>query len=480
MSKIMNDMIVKVINHKDKDGKVCYRTCVGTIGTVIAIRPYTTKTNVVIRVTTLVDSNGATTDYSNKKNEDRDLELNICDVVPLKPENLVDVKVGQAFKIMMRKGIFIVTKVDGDTVSFTDYVSGATGTTHRFIIDKIVPTPKLGDEWVVKTSKTKTDMYLIAHKVYPFTRKYIQKENFTAHHHELFTWFKEKKAEFIKKETKPGQFVKTIQKKTYTYGKTVMTKEMTNVHTTEGWFAELLATKYVDTILNKRGEKFIPESQDHHIGIEVECITKLSHDKLAVLLGKHGLHKNVRLTTDGSIRNKTGYVGVEIRVLCKESDYASVLAKLNKALSDPSCDGQVNESCGCHVHFDMRNRKVEKVYENLCCMQRVVRSMIPEARRSNSYCHAPKSPFYHEQMNQADHYDAISLSAYKKQKTIEIRYLEGQVDNNVISNWIGMWIELINLEDIDRNYASVEKFKSDFPEFKHIGFMESRVKQFNK
>lgn len=478
--KIQKDMVVKVINDKDASGNFCYRTCVGTIGTVLEIRQYTTKTNIVIKVTSLVNNKGEASDYSNKPDSERNLELNIQDVAPISSENLIDVQVGDAFKMIMNKTLCIVTKVDGDVVEYVNYVNGTKGKTHRFVIEKKLPTPKLPDEWVVKSSKTKPDMYLISHNVYPFTRKYIQKENFVAHHHELFKWFKERKAEFLKEKGKAGLFVKGTQNKTYKYAHITKTKPMTNVHESEGWFSELMATKYVDTILNKRGERFEPKTNDHHIGIEVECFTKLNHDKLAILIGKHGLQNNIRLTTDGSISPESGYVGVEMRVLCKESDYIQVLAKLAKVLKDPTCDGKVNTSCGCHVHFDMRNRNVERVYENLCCMQRVIRSILPEKRRSNNFCRAPKSPFYHEQMNQTDHYDAISLSAYKKQKTIEIRYLEGQVNTDVIGNWIKMWIELINLPEIDRNYAGLEKFKADFPNFKSIDFMEARYKEFNK
>lgn len=474
---IVKDMIVQVINDKNAKGEYIYRTCVGTLGKIIEVRQYTTKVNVVLEVITLFNNKGEAIDYTKKPSIERNLEVTATDVAPIDGKNICDVKVGDCCKLLMNKSIFVVKTVDGSNVTLQDYVKGTEHKTHKLCVDKIIPIPDISEHWSVNPSKTKEGMYICSHRKYPFKRKYIPMENFAANHHILFTWFKDSKNKLIKKE-KAGQFVKAVQEKTYKSGQLVKKKPFTNVHEKEGWFSEMVAQKYVELMLCRYSHKFEPTTKDHYVGIELECMTKMRHEDLALHLAKYSLHQYIRITSDSSIRSKSGYHAVEMRVLCKESEVQNLLKKIEKVLTMPECDVQVNDSCGTHVHFDMRNRKVDRIYDNLCCMQRIVKDMLPKARRSNSFCHAPRSPFFSEQIDNSDHYDAISLSAYKKHKTIEIRYLEGNYKADVIGNWINFWVELINLPEIDRNYTTVEKFNVDFPDFKSIGFMKSRIEQF--
>lgn len=474
---ITNNEMVTVINHFDANKEICYRTCVGTIGKVLKVLPYTTKTNVLIEVVTLVDHLGVAHDYTNRTAEERNLELNLADVSPMNFEDNLDIKVGDCFLTKQQKGISVVTTVDGHNVEAQDYITGRKFKTHKFMVDKVIPSPTIEDQWIIKESKTKVGKYLCSHRKYPFKRKYVDMDNFTANHHELFTWFRDSKKKLINKE-RAGKFCKGVEKKVYKLGNLVKEKNFTNVHDKEGWFQELIATRYVELMMSRYSSKFEPSTNDNYIGIEVECLTKLTHEKLALHLAKNGLHNHIRITTDGSLNSESGYTTVELRVLCKESEYVTIVRKLEKALAQPECSAKINNSCGAHVHFDMRSKNVERVYENLCCMQRIIKAMIPKNRRDNQYCRAPRSPFYSEQLQQADHYDAISLTAYKKHKTIEIRYLEGNIKADVFENWIGMWLELINKEEINRNYATVESFEKDYPDFKFLDFMKKRVLQF--
>jgi hypothetical protein len=474
---INKDVIVKVINHFDEKGDITYRTCVGTIGRVVELRPYTTKTNILVEVFSLVDHTGTVIDYVNKPKEDRLLELNLKDVAPVEMTSKLDIKVGDCFKIIKDKNIFVVCEIEGDMIKAVNYITGKEVKVHKFIVDKLIKIPSIERQWIIKESKTKAGKYLCSHRKYPFKRKYIDMDNFTSRHHELFTWFRDSKKKLVQKD-RAGNFCKGVAKKVYKCGNLVKEKQFGNVHETAEWFTELVATRYIETIMARYSSKFEPATNDKYVGIEVECLTKMKHEDLALHLAKHALQNYVRITTDGSLNNEVGYTTVELRVLCKETEYVNIVRKLEKVLADTKCGAKVNNSCGAHVHFDMRGRNVERTYENLCCMQRIIKQMLPKTRRDNQYCRAPRSPFYNEQVDMADHYDAISLTAYKKHKTIEIRYLEGNITSSLFENWIGMWLEFIGAEEINRNYATLETFEKDFKDFKYLDFMKSRIQQF--
>jgi len=139
--------------------------------------------------------------------------------------------------------------------------------------------------------------------------------------------------------------------------------------------------------------------------------------------------KFTSIKQDGSLRPDSGFRGVEITVLTRLSDPSNLLAVcqiLNKL------GAKVNKSCGLHVHLDQRGKTEEEVLAIGKAFSRampVMVAMVPESRRSNTYCQASVSKL------SGDRYHAVNLTAFKRHKTIEVRLHSATTDFNKIMNW---------------------------------------------
>jgi hypothetical protein len=361
-----------------------------------------------------------------------------------------------------------------------EYHTGITMSLSAFAVVKQVNAPVL-KTFNVKTSGKLEERFIVGHKKYPFPRKYFDVNTFSDNHHEVFKWFKEKK-EKLNTSFKKGMFNGNRKNVTQDYsysGIDRTVKMLGSIHLEPLLFTTLQATKYVKMICDDRLAKFPPVTMENHVGIEIECYTKLEHKDLALELAKEGLAQNVRLVRDGSLNSSPkDYHPVEIKVLTSESMKNNILAKIIKVLNQENVKAIVNESTGLHIHLDMRNRNVKNVYENLWNMQTLTRLMISKERRDNQYCLFVNEPLYDLAKKRDEHFDGLSLSAYKKHGTIEIRFHQGSVDFYEISNWIDFWKTLADTEVIDRHYRSVEKFESDFPMSPLLGYMKERVQKF--
>lgn len=104
----------------------------------------------------------------------------------------------------------------------------------------------------------------------------------------------------------------------------------------------------------------------------------------------------------------------------------------------------VNNSCGTHVHFDMRGFKredVERFGERLACAVPALKKIIPRSRRKNENCHdiinsidggGDDFDFGYSD----DRYCFVNMQAYKLHQTIEVRGHAGTLNARKILNWI--------------------------------------------
>lgn len=191
-----------------------------------------------------------------------------------------------------------------------------------------------------------------------------------------------------------------------------------------------------------------PKTKDNYIGLELECVSLSSAAEVFEYLHDLKLDKYVDVTEDASISydDYDGEYGYEFRVLFKEKEINTVLNKFGKFLS--LIDVTVNNSCGLHVHLDMRNRDVKKVYGNLLGAQDLLFSLVDNHRRKNSFCSYTVSKY--------DRYQAINYSAYSSYKTIEIRLHQATKDVNKIKNWIKFLLLIVNSKKNIRKASNKE------------------------
>lgn len=194
----------------------------------------------------------------------------------------------------------------------------------------------------------------------------------------------------------------------------------------------------------KATKKKIPLNSENHVGVELEVFLPfIERQQLNAVFRKHGLSGYVRTMTDRTILAPPDYCGWEICILARESEIEQVVNQVCAVLAELKAD--VNDSCGLHVHFDMRSRDYKKVFNNLVRCQKFLYSMVPPDRSRNKYCKKQKYTNWFK----ADptHYYGISKNSYTKHQTIEIRMHHGVLDAKKVNNWIKMLQKIVDYED---------------------------------
>ena len=182
-------------------------------------------------------------------------------------------------------------------------------------------------------------------------------------------------------------------------------------------------------------------AKKNYIGVEIEFnqIAGVNQDHIANALKAAGLARYVNVTTDGSC-------GWEVRVLLPEDNYVEPLTQIMKVIKDL---GHVaDHRCGTHVHFDMRNRDVKVVYENLFKTQKFLRKFLTKNRKHNRYCQVNTAETFDKQLSLGDRYFALNVQAYSRHKTLEVRMHQGTLDSNEILPWINLLLRIVNYKAV--------------------------------
>lgn len=213
-----------------------------------------------------------------------------------------------------------------------------------------------------------------------------------------------------------------------------------------------------------------PKTKDKYLGIEIECFTR-HLDNLIDYLIYYNLDEYCQVSDDGSIQEEFGEP-LELKFLVKESEYKKVLMKICKILQITKCG--VNESCGLHVHLDMRSRNKQRVFKSLIKNMFTLYAINPEERLVNAYC----QPNNLEKKNYKHHskYSGInSGTAYKNHKTFEVRIHRGTTEYKDIINWIGICVAIVNNKRFDNDMNKYISSKKKEYGFKDID-MKSLIK----
>jgi hypothetical protein len=178
-----------------------------------------------------------------------------------------------------------------------------------------------------------------------------------------------------------------------------------------------------------------------------------------------GLSKAVTVKKDDSLRtdeDDKNSLRKEIVITYKAGD-EDVVRYVCAAMDSPelraSAGGPrayVNNTCGTHVHFDMRvvpgattpqeiEKQVKQYGARLARCVPALKMILPKSRRQNQFClNAINDMGRPEQKDAGGHhidkerYAFINLKSYRRHETIEVRGHSGTLNADKILNWIAL------------------------------------------
>lgn len=196
-------------------------------------------------------------------------------------------------------------------------------------------------------------------------------------------------------------------------------------------------------------KKNVPKTNDNYVGIEVEFLSNLTGKQIGEKIKQLDF---VQLVEDNSVRAQ-GYYGHELNILLKQDD----LSKLYEVIKLIKGNSIVNETCGLHVHLDMRNRNVSRSFRNLFHMQYLLFSIVHKSRSKSRFCVKNKSQWMN---SYDDRHFAINPIAYKKHKTIEVRLHHGTLDSQSIINYVKLLLKIVDSPKIPKTITSLKLSKN--------------------
>lgn len=200
-----------------------------------------------------------------------------------------------------------------------------------------------------------------------------------------------------------------------------------------------------------------------YIGLEIECYAKMSCISLQKLFFKYDLEDYVMIGSDSSITppgnndnpdSSDYYHTFELRLLIPQADLHNALKKFGRVFRMARL--KVNDSCGLHVHVDMRQRDPDDCYRKLLDFQDALFAIVNKDRWNNEYCRRTEE-------DDRDHHMAINFEAFDEHRTIEIRMHHGCVDTDKIEKWVRL---LVNV--VDAKYVPAPQSKKDVLKWKGL------------
>lgn len=207
-----------------------------------------------------------------------------------------------------------------------------------------------------------------------------------------------------------------------------------------------------------------PTTPVNHVGVELEFCSKVNKTKVAEALYNAGLVKYCSWHEDRSLRPKLGENGHELSILAEESEINKVVTKVSKILVEIGAETK-NRRCGFHVHFDMRNRNKELVYNNLVACQRWLAKMVAPDRRNGEFSKNVKSRKWPKKFSdkREERYKSINAAAFYKHSTLEIRLHEATIDAKLINNWIAFLLKIVRYKKaLPKNATSLNMMFQTF------------------
>lgn len=165
---------------------------------------------------------------------------------------------------------------------------------------------------------------------------------------------------------------------------------------------------------------------------EVECDgdSDSLHESIRSALKDAKVYR-ASVRSDGSLSGD-GMIGVEVTILLNTDNGWQPLERALDVLKN-QFNAEVNKTCGLHVHFDFRKAGREAALEagkRLGMALPALSLIVPESRRSNSYCKLSVSKF------SGCRYHAVNLTAFNKHGSLEVRLHGGTLEARKIERWV--------------------------------------------
>lgn len=184
----------------------------------------------------------------------------------------------------------------------------------------------------------------------------------------------------------------------------------------------------------------IPESFKYKraIGVEIECFSNNYIDESEMPFWVRATEDNSIYThEDEQFEREFKLLTPRNRLQNRIKSFCSILNKYNY---------NVNETCGLHVHFDMRDKtfsQVKRVAIRLNTWLRTLKYLTYNTRHDSEWCQFGIST--------ESRYRAVNIMAFKQHRTLEIRLLEGTVDPIKIISWIRLVEAIIKIQRFPRS-----------------------------
>lgn len=208
----------------------------------------------------------------------------------------------------------------------------------------------------------------------------------------------------------------------------------------------------------------------NYIGIELEfnSLPGVSQRDIGEKFKSAGLAKYVDVTTDASC-------GWEVRVLLTEDHYEEILTRILYVLNNIGF--KTDDRCGTHVHFDMRNRDIKVVYQNLFKTQKFLRKFVTRNRKYNNFCKMNKAETFEKQLSLGNRYYSLNVEAYKRHKTLEVRMHQGTLKIEELTPWINFLLKIMNYKTLlEKPVNTLKQAKKQFDiDDKLVQNLEDRI-----
>lgn len=166
-----------------------------------------------------------------------------------------------------------------------------------------------------------------------------------------------------------------------------------------------------------------PQTKEHHVGMEFEFIFPKETEKYFFFyFYLFGLAEYCTVAQDCSVSTNKG-CHAELRVLTTERNYARRLIQVDKFFK--KMKASVNNSCGLHIHLDLRSRKQQDVIQKVKCSRDFFKAIWPKRPQTWRGPDGDKC-------------------------TMEIRYHEATVDVKKVMLWISLWVHIARSASIPK------------------------------
>ena len=209
-----------------------------------------------------------------------------------------------------------------------------------------------------------------------------------------------------------------------------------------------------------------------------------------------GLSSVVTIKKDGSLRPDEDDRGALCKEVCfsyKAGDEELVRYVCNQLSSKTNGIDRayVNNTCGLHVHFDMRGvdeKQVKQYGQRLARCVPALKRILPKPRRDSQFCAKAINDINGREMgkNHIDHerYAFINMKAYRRFQTIEVRGHSGTLNATKILNWIALCEKIMTTRirfksethEIENPMDLIKAYKLDT---KLANYVQERFVKFN-